>query len=245
MNYGPASKYYDLFASNDDIGFYRSLAMHGRQALEFGVGTGRVAIPLARAGVHILGIDRSRYMLDVARQNLARESPSVRKRLTLKLGDMRKFKLKERFQFIYMAAATFEHCITESEQRKCLKNAYDALQNSGLLAFDISQPPRQGQYASWWIDRRRISLGEVVRTIFSRRDPETNVVSVNLFFDLYQSGKMKERFFEYGDARISSRKDVEGLLREVGFEVNSVYGDYDKSSHREESPRALFVAKKP
>ncbi len=41
LNYGPASKYYDLFASKDDIAFYRELALqHGEKVLELGVGTG-------------------------------------------------------------------------------------------------------------------------------------------------------------------------------------------------------------
>jgi len=60
MNYGPASKYYDLFGSKDDIGFYRELAIkHGRKALELGIGTGRVAIELAKAKVKVWGIDSS------------------------------------------------------------------------------------------------------------------------------------------------------------------------------------------
>ena len=72
MDYGPASKYYDLFGSKDDVAFYRELAIkHGCRALELGVGTGRVTIELAKAGVTVLGIDNSRYMLNVARSKRA------------------------------------------------------------------------------------------------------------------------------------------------------------------------------
>lgn len=54
MNYGSASQYYDLFASNVDINFYKELSVkQGKKALELGVGTGRVAIKLARAGVSV------------------------------------------------------------------------------------------------------------------------------------------------------------------------------------------------
>jgi len=73
MDYGPASKYYDLFGSKDDVAFYRELAIkHGCRALELCVGTGRVTIELAKAGVTVLGIDNSRYMLNVARSKRAR-----------------------------------------------------------------------------------------------------------------------------------------------------------------------------
>lgn len=116
-NYGPASKYYDLFGSKDDIAFYRELAIrHGRKALELGVGTGRVAIELARAGVVVWGVDNSKYMLDVARQKLRRESVPIRKRVKLKFGDMRSFRTGEHFPFVYIASSTFEHCVTKEDQ---------------------------------------------------------------------------------------------------------------------------------
>jgi len=247
MNYGPASKYYDLFASMDDIDFYRRLAVeHGRKALELGVGTGRVAIALAKANVTVWGIDNSKYMLSVARQKLRKESNSVRKRVTLKLGDMRTFRLEETFPFIYLASSTFEHCTMEKDQKKCLESAYNTLARQGILAFDISQPSEAKPDSVWWIDQREASTEEeVVRMILSRRNPNTGIVSVNLFFDAYRNGKLKERYHEYGEARISSKEDVARILEKAGFEVCEVYGDFQGSPYNKGSQRAIFVAKKP
>lgn len=247
MNYGLASKYYDLFASKDDINFYKELSLkHGRKALELGVGTGRVAVELAKANVSVWGIDNSKYVLKVARQKLRKEKASVRKRVTLKLGDMRNFKLKETLPFIYIASSTFEHCITESDQRKCLTSVYNTLEGRGMLAFDISQLLPEKPESSWWIDRRPLGAKEeVVRTIFSRRNPQTNVVSMNLFFDVYRNGKLKERYYEYGEARISSKNEVETLLKDVGFRISGVYGNFDKSAYNEKSQRVIFVVTKP
>jgi len=247
MNYGLASKYYDLFASKDDINFYKELSLkHERKALELGVGTGRVAIELAKANVTVWGVDNSKYMLNVARQKLKKEKDSVRKRLTLKLGDMRNFRLKETFPFIYIASSTFEHCITEGDQRRCLTSVYNALEGRGVLAFDISQLLPGKPESSWWIDRNKLGAEEeVIRTIFSRRNPQTNVVSVNLFFDVYRNGKLKERYYEYGEARMSSKNDVEKLLKSVGFKMDRVYGNFDKSAYDEKSQRIIFVVTKP
>lgn len=246
MNYGPASKYYDLFASKDDIDFYKELAVkYGRKALELGVGTGRVAIELAKAGVTVWGIDNSEDMLNVARQKLKKKSFFVRKRVKLKLEDMRNFKLKEKFPFIYIPSSTFEHYITQEDQRKCLTSVYNALEREGILAFDISQPTREKPETSWWIDRRELGTEkEVVRAIFSRRNPQTNVVSMNLFFEVYQNGKMKERYCEYGEARISSKKDIEKTLKDVGFRVDKVYGNFDKSTYSSKSQRVIFISSK-
>jgi len=247
VNYGPASKYYDLFASNDDIDFYKELAVkHGRKALELGVGTGRVAIELAKASVTVWGIDNSRYMLNVARQKLKMSSASIRKHVRLKLGDIRNFKLKQKFPFVYIPSATFEHCITQEDQNSCLTNVYNALERKGILAFDVSQLSGRKQETSWWIDRRELSPEEeVVRTIFSRRNPQTNIVSVNLFFEVYQEGRLKERYYEYGEARISPKREIEKMLKDAGFRVDKVYGNFDKSPHSQESQRLIFVSSIP
>ncbi len=247
MNYGPASKYYDLFASKDDIGFYKQLAVkHGRKALELGVGTGRVAIELAKAKVKVWGIDNSLYMLDVARQKLREEPASVGKRVTLKLGDMRNFKVEETFPFVYIASSTFEHCITKEDQRKCLTSVYDVLCNQGTLAFDMSQPKLDKPTNSYWIDRKALNKNEeVVRTIFSRRDPQTNLVSLNLFFDVYDRGELKRRYYEYGEALLSFKHDIEAMLKRVGFKLKDVYGNFDKSAYKQTGEKAVFVVVKP
>ena len=247
MNYGPASKYYDLFATKDDIGFYKELAVkHGRKALELGVGTGRVAIELAKANVTVWGIDNSRYMLNIARQKLRASPVSIRKRVRLKLGDMRNFKLKEKFPFVYIPSATFEHCITQEEQNKCLTNVYKALEGKGILAFDVSQVSSGKPEGSWWIERRELSpKEEVVRTIFSKRNPQTNIVSVNLFFGVYQEGRVKERYYEYGEAKLSSRREIEKMLKDVGFKVDDVYGSFNRIAPSPESQKLIFVSSVP
>ncbi|UCG45738.1 MAG: class I SAM-dependent methyltransferase [Candidatus Bathyarchaeota archaeon] len=244
MNYGPASKYYDLFAAKDDINFYKELALkHGRKALELGVGTGRVAIELAKADVNMWGIDNSKYMLGVARQKLRSSATAVRKRVVLKHGDMRNFKLKERFPFVYIPSATFEHCLTQEDQTKCLTSVLNILERPGVFAFDLSQPPLGKPESSWWIERRELSPGrEVIRTIFSKRDSQTNIVMVQLFFGVYHEGRVEERFYEQGEAKISTKIEIEKLLKDVGFNIDSIYGSFNKTAHSSESKNLIFVA---
>jgi ubiquinone/menaquinone biosynthesis C-methylase UbiE len=245
MNYGPASRYYDLFGSKNDIPFYRRLAtQHGRKSLELGVGTGRVAIELAKANVTVWGLDNSKYMLGIARKKLRTESVAVRRRIKLRLADMCEFELEEAFPFAYMASSTFEHCVTENDQIKCLTNVRKALEEAGIFAFDLSQPKRRAA-SSWYIDRRELGEEEeVVRTVFSRTNPHTGVVSVNLFFDVYVRGVLEDRFHEYSEAKTFSREEVEALLRRVGFTVQKMFGDFDNSPYSGKSPRAIFVCMK-
>jgi len=93
----------DLFISREDIDFYRDLSLaHDNKALELGVGTGRVAIELAKAGLTVCGIDASIYMLSEASKKLRRQNSTFGNRL--KLGDMRNFKTETLFPLIHTAS---------------------------------------------------------------------------------------------------------------------------------------------
>jgi len=185
-------------------------------------------------------------MLSVARHKLEKESPTVRRRVRLRFGDMRNFKLKETFPLVYIPASAFEHCITKEDQGNCLTCIHNAMDRKGILAFDISQSMNRRLEGSWWVDRKELGTEEeVVRTIFSRRDPRTNVVSVNLFFEHYRKGKLEEKYCEYGEARISSKREREELLEDLGFRVDKVYGDFEKAPYSPESRKAVFISSKP
>ena len=71
--------------------------------LELCCGTGRVAIPLARRGFSVTGIDISESMLGRFRENLGREEPAVAERISLARGDISNFDLGKRFALIIVA----------------------------------------------------------------------------------------------------------------------------------------------
>jgi len=246
MTYRQAAKFYDLFGSKNDLQFYKELALQsGKKALELGVGTGRVAIPIARAGITVVGVDNSVHMLRVAREKLTRETEAVRRRVILKRGDMRNFELKQSFPFIYIPASTFDHNIIVEEQKGTLNCVYKHLEKNGVFAFDLEQTMPDKPQTSWWIDRKEIDGRRmVVRSIFTRRDTIKCTCSLDLFFDIYKNGKLLERYHEYGEVAIISKDEVTKLLEENGFRVESIYGDFNKSKYRNDSPRIVLVTRK-
>ena len=246
MTYRQAAKFYDLFGSKNDLEFYRGLTLQvGNKALELGVGTGRVAILLAKAGVTVVGIDNSVHMLRVAREKLAKETEAVRRRVILKRGDMRNFELKQSFPFIYIAASTFDHNITVEEQKQTLSCVYKHLEKNGTFALDLEQATPNKSETSWWIDRKEIDSGRmVVRSTFTRRNMTKRTCSLDLFFDVYKNGKLLERYHEYGEVAIISKDEVTKLLEENGFRVEGIYGDFNKSKYRKDSPRIVLVTRK-
>ncbi|MFB0501624.1 MAG: methyltransferase domain-containing protein, partial [Candidatus Bathyarchaeia archaeon] len=212
---------------------------------ELGVGTGRVAIPLAKAAVTVVGIDNSIHMLGVAREKLAKETEAVRRRVILKKGDMRNFELKQSFPFIYIPASTFDHNITVEEQKRTLNCIYKHLEKNDTFAFDLEQATPDKPETSWWIDRKETEGGKmVVGSIFTRRNMTSRTCSLDLFFDVYKNGKLLERYHEYGEVAIISKDEVTKLLEQNGFTVGSIYGGFNKSKYRNDSPKVVLVTRK-
>ncbi len=246
MTYRQSAKFYDLFGSKNDVEFYKDLALQmGQSALELGVGTGRVAIALAQAGIKVAGLDNSIHMLKVAGEKLEKELPAVRKNVTLKRGDMRKFELGQSFPLIIIPASTFDHNNTIEKQQQTLSCVHKHLQENGSFAFDLEAVTPETPPASWWIDRKQTKNDElVVRSIFTRRNMATRTCSLDLFFDVYNNGKLLERFHEYGEVAIISKDQITRLLSEQGFKVEAVYGDFQKSNYQQTSPRMVLVTRK-
>jgi len=246
MTYRLAAKFYDLFGYKNDLEFYKELALKsGNKALELGVGTARVALSLARAGLTVVGIDNSVHMLRVAKEKLTKESESVRRRVILKKGDMRNFELSQSFPFIYIPSSTFDHNITIEDRKQTLTCVFKHSKKNGTFAFDLEQAAPGKPEKSWWIDRKETEDGKmVVRSIFTRKNTLKRTLSLDLFYDVYKNGKLLERYHEYGEVAIISKDEIVRLLEETGFKVVSVYGDFDKSEYRRDSPKMVLVTRR-
>jgi ubiquinone/menaquinone biosynthesis C-methylase UbiE len=246
VTYRLAAKFYDLFGSKNDLDFYKELALQsGNKALELGVGTARVAISLARAGVTVVGIDNSVDMLRVAKEKLAKETGDIRNRVILKRGDMRSFELRQSFPFIYVPASTFDHNITIADRKQTLNCIWRHLKKNGTFAFDLEQAIPDKPEKSWWIDRKETEDGKmVVRSIFTRKNRLKRTLTIDLFYDVYKKGKLSERYHEYGEVAIISKDEMIRLLEETGFKAVSVYGDFGKSEYRKDSTKIVLVTKR-
>jgi len=246
MTYRLSARFYDLFGSKNDLDFYKELALQsGNRALELGVGTARVALSLARAGVTVVGIDNSVDMLRVGKEKLAKETGDIRSRVILKRGDMRSFEVRQSFPFIYIPASTFDHNITIEDRKRTLNRVCRHLEKNGTFAFDLEQAIPDKPEKSWWIDRKKTEDGKmVVRTIFTRKNRLKRTLNLDLFYDVCRKGKMLERYHEYGEVAIISKDKMIRLLEETGFKVVSVYGDFDKSEYQKDNTKIVLVTKR-
>ena len=240
-----AEKFYDVFGAKDDAPFYIGLARgHGGKALELGVGTARLAIQLARAGVEIWGIDNSRHMLNAAMTKLSREPPEVRNRVHLELADVREFNLGEEFGLVYFPSYSFDHILKKGDQVRALKAIRRHIAPGGVYAFDLAHVLKLKADSGWFVQKR--PLGEdrmVVRTGHHNNRPEERIMTVSLWYELYEDGRMLERYFDGSDVYVHSPEGIRELLEETGYEIEAWYGGHDRRAFTPESGMMVIVAR--
>ncbi len=139
-----------IYADRDDIGFWQALAADANgPVLELGCGTGRVLLPLARAGLEITGLDFSAAMLARCRARLGAEPPEVRGRVRLVEADMTSFDLGRRFAAITCPFGGFQQLRTVEQQLACLDRCREHLLPGGTLVLDLPNPdPAPAAYAA-------------------------------------------------------------------------------------------------
>lgn len=135
--------YYDFAYRDrrDDVAYYVAAArVSGGPVLEYGVGTGRVGLELARAGVHIVGIDRAKPMLDAFRARLHDEPSDVAARVELRRGDMRRVRLRRRFPLVIAPFNTLLHLYSRRDVEQFLARVREHLSDGGRFVFDVLMP---------------------------------------------------------------------------------------------------------
>lgn len=110
--------------------------------LELGVGTGRIAIPLARRGIRVVGLEASRRMLDVLRGKEGGDLVEAVK------GNFSDFDLNEQFSVVFMSCNTLYALPSQDLQAACLRCAARHLKDDGLLVVEVGAPSVYAQAPS-------------------------------------------------------------------------------------------------
>jgi len=120
----------------------------GGPALEFAIGTGRVAVPLAASGVPVSGIELSRPMVDQLRTKVDEDTVPVI------LGDMATTRVPGEFSLVYLVYNTISNLLTQAEQVECFRNAARHLRPGGRFVIELWVPELRklppGQQATVW-----------------------------------------------------------------------------------------------
>lgn len=124
-----------------DVEYYAKLAKRSKgPVLEYGIGNGRVALAVAKAGVQVTGIDLSQPMLDSLAETLKTLPKQVQARVHFHQGDMRELQLGERFPLVIAPFNCVLHLYNRSDMEQFLARVREHLAPGGQFVFDFSVP---------------------------------------------------------------------------------------------------------
>lgn len=250
MPFTPIARFYDAHHGqiSDDIPAYLALARQtGGPVLDLGVGSGRLALALAAAGLSVSGVDSSAAMLAIARRRIA--AARLESRISLVEHNFQDFELDQRFGLAICGFNSFLHLIDEGEQLAALRCWRRHLRQDGLLLIDVENPnlarlaASDGnlELAETFIDAES---GRQVYALFASWVTFADQVhEIHLIYDEVLDDGVLRRTATHFPTRILFRRELGLLLEMAGFGQIDFYGSYDLEPWTPESPRLLAAAR--
>lgn len=201
-------------------------------ALEFGVGTGRVALPLADRGVPVSGIELSPAVVAEVR------AKDVAGQIAVTVGDMATTTVEGRFRLVYLVYNTICNLTTQDEQVACFANAAAHLEPGGAFVIEVLVP-----------DLRRLPPGEDAR-VFSK---SPGYVGYDHYVDPVAQRAVSHHFFATGtEVRESSLlwryvwpSELDLMARLAGMSLAHRWSDWNRSPFTAESTKHVSVWRRP
>ena len=229
--YDAIARLYDPWSRSvvEDVEFYVGEAVRaGGPVVELGVGTGRIAIPTAAAGIRVIGVDSSAGMLDVCAEQARRAG--VAELLDLRVGDLREPPVAERVRLVTCPFRAYLHLASHEERLQALCAARELLVAGGRLVFDVFAPGADdiADTHGRWLEREP--------GIYERADWDTDARTLTLSVrGADGETTMTLHWLEPGG--------WQALLGEAGLGVEAVYGWFDGRPYTG-GEDAVFVARR-
>jgi SAM-dependent methyltransferase len=217
-SYDAIAELYDPWSASviEDVAFYLEEARRsGGPVVELGVGTGRIAVPIAADGIRVIGVDSSRGMLDVC----ARRAAIAGVEIDLRVGDLREPPVDEQVPLVICPFRSLLHMHTHEDRRAVFAAAHRLLHPDGRFVFDVFAPDAadvaltQGR----WLEREP---GIFERAVW---DEEARTLTLTVRNDESETTMALAWL---------SPDEWRALLEDSAFDVEACYGWFDRSPYR-------------
>jgi ubiquinone/menaquinone biosynthesis C-methylase UbiE len=257
--YRAIAAYYDAENRHHDMlrfdvpTLLRHFPKRPQSVLELATGTARAAIPIARAGHKVVGVDYAPDMLAVAKQK--RDAAKIpAKNLTLIKADVLTLRLKKKFDWIVLLFNTFLAFPTLDQQDQLLQTVVRHLKPNGRFYVDIFNPnmailarPRSDN-----LDPHIFHIPTLNRTVYRTatvmRDATAQLQRVTFNYQWFDDhGKEHYEKVPFTLTFMFPR-ELKILLERNGLKIETMYGDYSNSPLTNNSPRIIALcrhAKRP
>ena len=227
-----------------DVEWFAGLARRtGGPILELGCGTGRITVPIAQDGHHVVGLDHSGAMLERAERRARRANVDVR----WVEGDMRAFSFNEAFALVFVALNSFL-MLDPNDRWSCLARVREHLAPRGRVAIDVFQPDPEvvvgldGGVMDEW-ERVDPESARAVRKFSSSRANVDGVTQRIWYEEIDDQGAVR-RIGGTTTLHYLYRREAELLFSEAGFVIETLHGDYDGNPADAQSRKLPVVAKR-
>jgi SAM-dependent methyltransferase len=184
-----------------------------RSILDLGCGTGNHAIPLARRGYQVLGIDRAEAMIERAREKAGPGGPAF------ELGDIRDLRLGREFDAVLVLFAVLGYQHTDEDVLAALRTARAHLRPGGLLLFDVWYGPAVLREKPEHRERTVESgTGRIVRSSDGRLDEAHHLCTVDFRVQRYEDDALVSETEESHGMRYFFAPELEAFLASAGLE---------------------------
>ncbi len=238
--------FYDTYVqATFDIPFFlQETTKSSGQVLELMAGTGRVSLPLVRAGVQLTCVDNAPEMLARLQQKLVQEQLSAQ----VYEMDVRYLSFDKQFDLILLPFHSFSELVSPPDRKQALERIYEHLASGGRFICTLHNPPQRlraidGQLRL--VGTYPESEGQTTLLFWSLStyDEATHLVHSSQFYEQYNSnGILQEKRLLQTTFVLLRREEFETLATTVGFKVLALYGDYSYAPFQDEaSPSMVWV----
>lgn len=234
---------YDAINSFEhDIPFYIKYAKKsGKKVLELACGTGRVAIPMAKAGLEVTGVDLAESMLHFGQKKAEKQGANI----SWIKGDMTQIDLNESFDTVMCIHNTMGHLFDLESIQKFFSVVKKHLKKDGLFILQTFTPdpyfytrdPKEKLPFTTFKDPQTGKKVEVTES--SYYDDELQIHQMTWYFN--QDGKKEEQ--QEFTARVFYPQELDNLLILSGFEILHKFGDYDETPYSEYPDTQILVCR--
>lgn len=238
--YDDGDRYDRIFPMTDDLPFWLDQARRaGGPVLELACGTGRVALPLARAGIAVTGIDLAPAMLQTARAHADAEKLDI----NFIEADIRDFDLGATFPLVIFPANAICHLLDRESVERCFACVRRHLAPGGRFIIAVFVPDMRILTRD---SRQRFPFGEyeeagklVEVTHSNIYAADTQINHITLY---YRRADMQEELTEPLTMRMFFPAELEALLHYNGFRIAQRYGEFNEAPFGPDSPQQITVA---
>ncbi|HEY8239187.1 MAG TPA: class I SAM-dependent methyltransferase [Candidatus Limnocylindrales bacterium] len=254
------ARLYDLDLSVDagDVELFQALARRtGGPIVEFAVGSGRIAVPLAADGHRVVGVDIEPAMLARARARIAQAPKGVADRLELIEADMTtagthpEVLARGPYELAILALNSILIMSTPARQRAVFASMARLLAPGGLAVVDTWLPVPSdltafdGRLSLDWLRTDPETGFEVTKTSAAWFDPTLRIVTLTTVFEEGAPGTAPIRWTRADALRLISADELVDYATDAGLQVEQLAGDHDLSPLSSGTDRAVLLARKP